>query len=46
MIAHIICNLFGHKPEKEYRLEWLASFDPPIGKLYCKRCGELLDERG
>jgi len=45
-LARIICRLFGHKPAKEWDLYYPVTFDPPIGRLYCERCGELLDERG
>ena len=42
----LICKLFGHKPMKGYDLEYPVLFDPPIGRKYCERCGELLDEVG
>lgn len=46
LFKKLMCRLFGHKPEQNYVLEYTMLFDPPVGKLYCERCGELLDERG
>lgn len=41
---HIICTMFGHKPEWTSKYQ-LVYYDPdPVHDLRCERCGCCLDQ--
>ena len=44
-VAPILCRALGHKSDGVYELEYPSMYGPPEGRLYCNRCGALLDER-
>ena len=44
-VSPILCRVLGHKSDGVYELEYPSMYGPPEGRLYCVRCGELLDER-
>ena len=44
-VAPILCRVFGHKSDGIYEMEYSTLYGPPEGRLYCDRCGKLLDER-